>query len=91
MLGPPLAPEEVALRAAERDPLFQHLPDRGVQSREFVPRQRGCGAPRVNARQPQAFVGVAVAQACQYPLIQQHCFEYPSSPPELAGKDIHIE
>ena len=36
MLRLPLTPEEVALRAAQRDTLREHLPDRGVESRRLV-------------------------------------------------------
>src|SRR5687768_2439132 len=53
--------KQVALRAAQGYPAGQHFHDACVQPRQLSLRQRRRRPPRVNLRQPQAFVGVAVA------------------------------
>ncbi len=71
-----LTAKEVALGAAQRQPLLQHLVDGRTQLADLVLAQRRRRAPRVDARQPHALVGVAVAQPGHHALVEQHALEH---------------
>ena len=91
MLRLTFTPEEIALRAPQGNAFSQHLANCNVQPSDFVERERGRRAPGINAGQPQTFIRIAVAQARQHSLVQQHRLEHTPPPLQLTRKHRDIK
>ena len=70
MLRAARSPKQIRLRATQRQPFFEHVADRVVQSLDIIAIKRGRRPARVDSSQPHALVGVAIAQACQHMLVE---------------------
>src|SRR5690349_22474207 len=86
-----LAPEQVALCAAQGNPFSQDLSYRSMQAYQLVRSQGGGRTTRINPGGPQAFICVPVPQPGKDPLIQEHSLEHAAAATQLARQHSDVE